>query len=412
MAEVDILTVYFFGSVSCAAFCSFILILKGAKAPLDIRLIGFALIIASVYAFMTIMLFEGVLLDYPWLFRLFYPLYFLIGPCIFFFVRHACLGKAITFKQDFIHLLPSVLAAINLIPFYLISLEEKRLFLEIIRVYPLLSIELGAGFLPIVYSNIIKGLLFLLYGLASLKILLFTSKVRFSVAKHPKSIPILRGAVTFLLIIALIFLWINVSQLFNSGTLELRQLSGSGLQIQFALHTFLLLTTFYFFFMPEGIFSLPESVFVNGNKQDADLLTPILVPSEPELSTAAVDHADPVPLSSEEKALLIRLIYGMEMEHWYKTKNFSAKDCAVLLGIEKHQLSGLFRKAIPKRFTDFVNGYRIDFVKFQIKEGKLKKFTLEALAQEAGFNSRTTFYNAFLKAEGVNPSRFVEQLQG
>ena len=46
-----------------------------------------------------------------------------------------------------------------------------------------------------------------------------------------------------------------------------------------------------------------------------------------------------------------------------------------------------------------------------IENGNNEMLTLDALAKQAGFGSRTTFFNAFKQKMGLTPSEFLNKQQ-
>jgi AraC-like DNA-binding protein len=60
---------------------------------------------------------------------------------------------------------------------------------------------------------------------------------------------------------------------------------------------------------------------------------------------------------------------------------------------------------------DFVNTYRINHIKEQIAiPSVLHNYTIETVANNAGFSSRSAFYNAFKKNVGMSPVEYVRSL--
>jgi AraC-like DNA-binding protein len=57
-------------------------------------------------------------------------------------------------------------------------------------------------------------------------------------------------------------------------------------------------------------------------------------------------------------------------------------------------------------FIDFTNQKRIKYCVEKLDSGDWKNFTIEAIAQECGFNNRNSFTNAFKKFKGVSPSEY------
>jgi AraC-like DNA-binding protein len=62
-------------------------------------------------------------------------------------------------------------------------------------------------------------------------------------------------------------------------------------------------------------------------------------------------------------------------------------------------------------FNDFVNRYRVSFFKDLIRKSEYHQWTLEAIANKAGFNSRTTFIRAFTKFADCSPSEYLRYVK-
>ncbi|MCV9932279.1 AraC family transcriptional regulator [Flavobacterium sp. LS1R47] len=64
-----------------------------------------------------------------------------------------------------------------------------------------------------------------------------------------------------------------------------------------------------------------------------------------------------------------------------------------------------------KTFTQYINDLRIEYAVVQLQENKmLKKYTIQALALEFGFNNAESFSAAFYKKTGIKPTYFIKEL--
>jgi AraC-like DNA-binding protein len=87
----------------------------------------------------------------------------------------------------------------------------------------------------------------------------------------------------------------------------------------------------------------------------------------------------------------------------YTIANMSAE-----LGVPLYQLSAFINQQYSQSFNEFINGYRVQYVKeVLLKEPDADQYTLEALGKKAGFNSRTTFIMAVKKKTGQPPSSLL-----
>jgi len=66
-----------------------------------------------------------------------------------------------------------------------------------------------------------------------------------------------------------------------------------------------------------------------------------------------------------------------------------------------------------KTFIQYVNDLRIDNALRSLKEeNRLRKYTIQALALEFGFNNAESFSTAFTKKTGIKPTYFIKELDG
>lgn len=91
----------------------------------------------------------------------------------------------------------------------------------------------------------------------------------------------------------------------------------------------------------------------------------------------------------------------------FLTKGYSIKDLAEDTGIPAHHLSCLINKEYQLNFQNFINFQRVEYVKSQIHQEEWKQLSLEGMAWQAGFTSRTTFFRAFIKNTGKAPSYYL-----
>jgi AraC-like DNA-binding protein len=92
----------------------------------------------------------------------------------------------------------------------------------------------------------------------------------------------------------------------------------------------------------------------------------------------------------------------------YLIHGFSLQDLSAFSGINIPTLSALINKEYRMNFNDFVNQYRVMYFKNLLILPEYHQWTLEAIAQKAGFNSRTTFIRAFTKFSDCSPSKYLK----
>ena len=101
----------------------------------------------------------------------------------------------------------------------------------------------------------------------------------------------------------------------------------------------------------------------------------------------------------------LRLHASLEEEELYLRRDLSVELLAQETKIPRHHLSELFNAYLGKNFYQLIAEYRIRKAIELLKEnGDL--WTIEALAYESGFNSRSSFNKYFKEITGLLPSEF------
>ncbi|MFT4754765.1 MAG: adenylate cyclase [Salibacteraceae bacterium] len=113
--------------------------------------------------------------------------------------------------------------------------------------------------------------------------------------------------------------------------------------------------------------------------------------------------------AKEVAAYKSRLLEYIKETRPYLDSNLSLRLLAAQIEIHPNQLSWLLNKSIGKNFNEFINYYRIATFKLIALDPKNNKLTIEGLAYESGFNSKTVFNTYFKKETGLTPKQFLKQ---
>ncbi|MEQ8926714.1 MAG: helix-turn-helix domain-containing protein [Fulvivirga sp.] len=105
--------------------------------------------------------------------------------------------------------------------------------------------------------------------------------------------------------------------------------------------------------------------------------------------------------------------YKSKILVYYKAKSpyldneYSLSKLSEELNIPKHLLSLLFGSKLKMSFVDFTNSYRVEKAKEILKESP--NFTVSSVAFDCGFNSLSSFNQAFKKFTKTTPSKYREK---
>jgi AraC-like DNA-binding protein len=114
-------------------------------------------------------------------------------------------------------------------------------------------------------------------------------------------------------------------------------------------------------------------------------------------------------LSEDDAQLMLkRLERAMTEKNVFKNPNLKLNDLANEINVSAHQLSQLLNDNLGKGFTLFINEYRIEEACKILSA--TENLTIEAISDEVGFNSKSTFFSSFKKLKGMTPAQYQQRL--
>ncbi|MDW3652640.1 MAG: helix-turn-helix domain-containing protein [Bacteroidia bacterium] len=121
-----------------------------------------------------------------------------------------------------------------------------------------------------------------------------------------------------------------------------------------------------------------------------------------------VKYANKKIEEKEAKSIAGKLDILFQTEALYKNPELKLPQLAARLDIAPHLLSQYLNDNLGKSFSNFINEYRIQAAEEMLKHEH--HLTLEAIGQECGFKSNSSFYTAFKKFKGQTPAKFKKSL--
>ncbi len=103
----------------------------------------------------------------------------------------------------------------------------------------------------------------------------------------------------------------------------------------------------------------------------------------------------------------LKLLEFLEEQKPYRNPEFDLQTLAKQFGHSKHYLSRLIKESTDLNFRDFINKYRLEEAKKKLASTESKQFTIQSIANDSGFTSLATFYRAFKRLEGKPPKSFI-----
>ena len=115
------------------------------------------------------------------------------------------------------------------------------------------------------------------------------------------------------------------------------------------------------------------------------------------------------------KDIIDSVLVGLELfekKQEYLSKKITLNLLARKLNTNANYLSKIINHYKKKSFPNYLNTLRINNIVKQLKKDQIiRKFTIKAIAQEAGFNNSDSFSKVFFKMKGVKPSDFIRNLK-
>jgi len=100
-----------------------------------------------------------------------------------------------------------------------------------------------------------------------------------------------------------------------------------------------------------------------------------------------------------------------EKEQRFTALGLTSQILAKNLDTNTHYLSNVINHYKEQSFANYLNNLRVAYAIERIKKDLVfRKYTIDAIANEVGFQNTGTFYKAFSKKTGITPSFFIKEL--
>ena len=388
--------IFLLGSLFSALLTIYILIIKkdALKSYADFLLSTF-IIFLSWNVLIYLLLYYGLIIEVPFLFKTAAPLAFLIPPFGYLYTRAVLYNEKKIKALDLLHFIPFIIVTLNYLSFFFMPINEKRkLVIDIINNLDL-SYKTNIGFINETNLFLLRISQLSIYIIFQWRLILKFKRV-YKVEQIEKQIKdILKWlkifawcctANLFALFSIMILVILNISIFNNWGLINL-------IPLTFIVVSFFIICT-YLLTHPNILNGLP---FVKYKSMASNLIE---------------NETSQIPYVLENFDTEIQKINEyFENEMPYLNKNLSIIQVAVALNIPIRELSYILNNHYNFRFTDFVNDYRIKYIINKINESYLVEFTIESIGLEAGFSSKSGFYKSFKKLYNTTPSEYFNKLK-
>lgn len=369
-----------------------ILFTKNATKSYSDYILTSLLLVHTWSVILFLLLYSEYIFKIPHLYKTGLPTNFLIAPLSYLYVRSVLYNEKKLQYRDLLHFVPFFFICINYLPFYILSASEKSVIIERSLQYWPDAYKQQAGIFPENLTIIFRLILAIVYLVLQWNLLISFKKVH-----KEKSIQIQ---------ISNVIKWLRLFT-FTTTIILVGLLA-------------ILLAIFFFpsyynndfviqvpiFLVSGGFFAMSSYLLTH---QDVLSGLPFLKYKEIE-SIVENDKSYNLPYFNEDYSNEMAQIKAyFESEMPFLRKDLSINHVSVALNIPSRELSYIINNHFGQRFNDFLNKYRIEYITKKINRTYLSNYTMEAIANEAGFASKSSFNLAFKKFNLCTPTEYLNK---
>jgi AraC-like DNA-binding protein len=365
------------------------------------RILAALVFVISIALASTLLLYPAVYTAVPYLIRISDPMRLLFAPLIYLYVVSLTGGRVD--KRSLVHFTPFALYVLYLIPtFYVLPLAERIGFITEAQAGKSLSYNIylvGRALYFVTYL----ALSFRVLRLYSLRIQDFFSsveRINFSWLRNVLIAMAIWWIPQFITTLSPFFGYLNlpVVNMFI-GFLGALWMYLLGYVAFVKADPFIISTVTQH---PHHI-SATEAVYLTAKRKEYEEYEQNLLQSQ---ATPPVPQQTPPP---EDAVLLEQFTAFMETQKPYLDSELTLQKLSEQVGIPSYRLSQVMNTYLHQNFFDIINRHRVEEWKQQISVASPSK-TIQEVAFQAGFNSKSSFNTAFKKHTGQTPSEYRAKL--
>ncbi|QNK64543.1 helix-turn-helix transcriptional regulator [Pedobacter sp. PAMC26386] len=357
-------------------------------------LLALAFLSIGAYALNHFLFITHIILDIPIYYRIAKPFYYLIPPCIYLYIL--LISSADKPRFFWWHFLPAALMVLDTIPWIIIGSKARYEIVNSILKDPALVFETIHNIFPVWIHSVIRpvqGIIYICYLVIHLQKMKDDEKYQLDTARYKSYyqwalvLVFSESAMYFSLTCHTIINFMNIN---NAGLFTLTgYLPAMSMCVSFI-------------FLCSYVYTHPS----------------LTCGYTPQIKETAVDDLlisyskSVYPIFNAETLLVYQRCLEIELRdnYMFKQKGLTFQQLAKYCRVPKNAFSFLLANVYSKHFNNYINDYRICYIVERLYSPEWKELTLEGLAHEAGFSSRTTFFIAFKKKMGVSPTSYLKKL--
>jgi AraC-like DNA-binding protein len=353
------------------------------------KLIGIQFTVLAFSLLISYFLSEENILDHPNFFRLLSPPIYLVGP-LSVLIQQFLLYPNRKFKGiHLLHFIPFIFHLVEYIPFYFSSMEVKLDEIRLVVSTGNYSVSTGNfGWIPMSLHLYLKGCSIIIYSIwLGFDLYLYFKIKGFRILKRNNNIIIRWILIDFTMKIAamlfIVYFFLNMKLIgIKSSTDTII------IYISFSINY--LFEAFYLILNPQMLVGPTLSGFFT--KKELDRFS----------------NGDTTMKKSIDVDHILRIQNLFETELIFLNHDLKITHISERMGLPVSKISLSIKQAHGQSFPEFVNSCRLTYLKDELTHNPIwKKYTIEALAFEAGFKNRQTLHFACKNLYGLSAAEFL-----
>ena len=329
----------------------------------------------------------------------FTPLFLLVGPVLYFYVRGLLRDDYRLDKLDLLHFIPAAFLLINITPHLFSSFDDKIEYASRVLQSPSEIVNYRNLFIPPQVKFLLRPFIGLFYVALCIRLILLKFKDERPTDKQSKLI--FSWSIFLIFNTLLLYISFLVFTIFSYQTNDYKIVEVKGFYFLISTLIGLILLNVSLLFFPNILYGLPQLDYIISPKEkDLDENTKELMKK----------NVRSFEISNEKLNLLHDKIEQYCLSKPYLNPDFSLSTMSADIDIPVHHISYYFNEHLGINFNTWKNDLKIEHVIYLIRKGSGKILTLHAFSKQAGFGSRTSFFTSFKQKVGVTPSEYLNNL--
>lgn len=322
---------------------------------------------------------------------------YMVYPFLYLFARNTFYPGPLLRKIDFLFFLPATFYITDMIPFFILSNDEKVLIVKSNLLNNKNTYNEGWLVHPTFhfgFRTYWSAFIHVLFG-----ILLYKNWRTNQQSLNQNNHNVFR----FLLTLAIIFLPLTIVLVY--GNLNHPNWWNNSV-FTITLGTPLFVSGIYLLFSPNVIYG-----FNNLNNKNLNNTIESKFINKDESFTSEETSKNKIIETEILAEQIHQLVLFMENEKPFIASNLTINKLAILTNIPVYIISNIINHHFKSNFNTWVNNYRIKYFLTLTNNPELKQFTIEALAMQSGFANRVTFNIAFKREIGESPGKYLKSIK-